>query len=137
MNHYLESRAALITALKSAIGDTKLIIENEVEDAADQCLQFHYLPAGDDVSTLGSNGFDEYTGFAQIDICTKINTGFKPQLDLLAMVRAAYSYSRPLTYGKVQLRLTTVDVSGGIIDEPVYYRRAVSVYFTYRVQRGS
>ena len=132
-NHYLESRAALLAAISHL---TPVSTAATLTDKADKYYRFIYLPSGDTPATLGDGGQDEYTGFAQIDVCSKAVLGFKEHLDMVAAARAAYSYSQPLTYGKTAVMVSSVTASPVPVDNDQYSRTALTIYFSYRVQRG-
>ena len=136
-NHYIQSRAALLEALKASVGTAyPLLTGTSLEDKAPRYYRFSYLPAGDDPATLGTSGQDEFTGLAQVDVCSLATEGFKAHYDMLASVRSAYSYSVPLTYGSTTVRITSVETNSIEVDNDLYSRTAVSIYFTYRIQRG-
>ena len=132
-NHYLESRAALLAAISHL---TPVSTDATLTDKADKYYRFIYLPSGDTPATLGVGGQDEYAGFAQIDVCSKASMGFKAHLDMVAAARAAYSYSQPLTYGKTAVMVSSVAASPVPVDNDLYSRTALTIYFKYRVQRG-
>ena len=136
-NHYIQSRAALLEALKASVGTVYPLLTGTIlEDKAPRYYRFSYLPAGDDPATLGTNGQDEFTGLAQVDVCSLATEGFKAHYDMLAAVRSAYSYSQPLTYGKTAVMVSSVTASPVPVDNDLYSRTALTIYFSYRVQRG-
>ena len=132
-NHYLESRAALLAAISHL---TPVSTDATLTDKADKYYRFIYLPSGDTPATLGVGGQDEYDGFAQIDVCSKAALGFKAHSDMIHAARAAYSYSQPLTYGKTAVMVSSVTASPVPVDNDLYRRTALTIYFKYRVQRG-
>lgn len=132
-NHYLESRAALLAAISHL---TPVSTGATLTDKADKYYRFIYLPSGDTPATLGAGGQDEYTGFAQIDVCSKVAKGFKAHSDMIHAARSAYSYSKPLTYGKTAVMVSSVTASPVPVDDDQYSRTALTIYFKYRVQRG-
>lgn len=132
-NHYLESRAALLAAISHL---TPVSTAATLTDKADKYYRFIYLPSGDTPATLGDGGQDEYTGFAQIDVCSKVAKGFKAHSDMIHAARSAYSYSQPLTYGQTTVMVSSVTASPVPVDDDQYSRTALTIYFKYRVQRG-
>ena len=132
-NHYLESRAALLAAISHL---TPVSTDATLTDKADKYYRFIYLPSGDTPTTLGDGGQDEYTGFAQIDVCSKVALGFKAHSDMIHAARSAYSYSQPLTYGQTTVMVSSVTASPVPVDDDQYSRTALTIYFKYRVQRG-
>ena len=132
-NHYLESRAALLAAISHL---TPVSTAATLTDKADKYYRFIYLPSGDTPATLGVGGQDEYTGFAQIDVCSKAALGFKAHTDMIHAARSAYSYSQPLTYGQTTVMVSSVTASPVPVDDDQYSRTALTIYFKYRVQRG-
>lgn len=132
-NHYLESRAALLAAISHL---TPVSTAATLTDKADKYYRFIYLPSGDTPATLGDGGQDEHTGFAQIDVCSKVAKGFKAHSDMIHAARSAYSYSKPLTYGKTAVMVSSVTASPVPVDDDQYSRTALTIYFKYRVQRG-
>ena len=132
-NHYLESRAALLAAISHL---TPVSTDATLTDKADKYYRFIYLPSGDTPATLGDGGQDEYAGFAQIDVCSKAALGFKAHSDMVHAARSAYSYSKPLTYGKTAVMVSSVTASPVPVDNDLYSRTALTIYFKYRVQRG-
>lgn len=132
-NHYLESSAALLAAISHL---TPVSTAATLTDKADKYYRFIYLPSGDTPATLGAGGQDEYTGFAQIDVCSKAALGFKTHSDMIHAARSAYSYSQPLTYGKTAVMVSSVTASPVPVDNDQYSRTALTIYFKYRVQRG-
>ena len=72
-NHYLESRAALLAAISHL---TPVSTDATLTGKADKCYRFIYLPYGDTPATQGDGGQDEYTAFAQIDVCSKAALAF-------------------------------------------------------------
>lgn len=132
-NHYLESRAALLAAISHL---TPVSTAATLTDKADKYYRFIYLPSGDTPATLGGGGQDEYTGFAQIDVCSKVALGFKAHSDMIHAARSAYSYSKPLTYGQTTVMVSSVTASPVPVDDDQYSRTALTIYFKYRVQRG-
>lgn len=132
-NHYLESRAALLAEISHL---TPVSTAATLTDKADKYYRFIYLPSGDTPVTLGAGGQDEYTGFAQIDVCSKAAKGFKAHSDMIHAARSAYSYSKPLTYGQTTVMVSSVTASPVPVDNDLYSRTALTIYFSYRVQRG-
>lgn len=132
-NHYLESRAALLAAISHL---TPVSTDATLTDKADKYYRFIYLPSGDTPATLGAGGQDEYTGFAQIDVCSKVSLGPKVHSDMLYAARMAYSYSRALTYGKTAVMVSFSKASPVPVDNDLYSRTALTIYFKYRVQRS-
>lgn len=132
-NHYLESRAALLAAISHL---TPVSTAATLTDKADKYYRFIYLPSGDIPVTLGVGGQDECTGFAQIDVCSKAALGFKAHSDMIHAARSAYSYSQPLTYGQTAVMVSSVTASPVPVDDDQYSRTALTIYFSYRVQRG-
>ena len=132
-NHYLESRAALLAAISHL---TPVSTDATLTDKADKYYRFIYLPSGDTPATLGDGGQDEYAGFAQIDVCSKVAKGFKTHSDMIHAARSAYSYSKPLTYGQTTVMVSSVTASPVPVDNDLYSRTALTIYFKYRVQRG-
>lgn len=132
-NHYLESRAALLAAISHL---TPVSTAATLTDKADKYYRFIYLPSGDTPATLGVGGQDEYTGFAQIDVCSKAALGFKTHSDMIHAARSAYSYTQPLTYGQTTVMVSSVTASPVPVDDDQYSRTALTIYFKYRVQRG-
>ena len=132
-NHYLESRAALLAAISHL---TPVSTDATLTDKADKYYRFIYLPSGDTPATLGDGGQDEYTGFAQIDVCSKAALGFKSHSDMIHAARSAYSYSHPLTYGQTTVMVSSVTASPVPVDNDLCSRTALTIYFSYRVQRG-
>lgn len=133
MNHYLESRAALLAAISHL---TPISADSTLTDKHDQYYRFVYMPSGDAPVTLGDGGLDEHTGLAQVDVCSKIALGFKVHLDMVSAVRAAYSYSKLLTYGKTAVMLSSITANPVPVDNDLYSRTAITINFKYRVQRG-
>ncbi|MEG1651947.1 MAG: phage tail terminator-like protein [Hafnia sp.] len=134
-NHYLSSRAALLAALKAKTGSTKIITDGSFDNKEPQYLRFTYMPSGDTPATLGVNGDDEFVGFAQVDCCTLASKGFKAHFDMIANIRSAYSYSVPLNYAGVSVNVTEVSAEPVPIDNDMYQRMALSIFFSYRVGR--
>lgn len=132
-NHYLESRAALLAAISHL---TPVSTAATLTDKADKYYRFIYLPSGDTPATMGDGGQDEYTGFAQIDVCSKAAKGLKTHSDMIHAARSAYSYSKPLTYGQTTVMVSSVTASPVPVDNDLYSRTALTIYFKYRVQRG-
>ena len=132
-NHYLESRAALLAAISHL---TPVSTAATLTDKADKYYRFIYLPSGDTPATLGDGGQDEHTGFAQIDVCSKVANGFKTHSDMIHAARGAYSYSQPLTYGQTTVMVSSVTASPVPVDDDLYSRTALTIYFKYRVKRG-
>ena len=132
-NHYLESRAALLAAISHL---TPVSTAATLTNKADKYYRFIYLPSGDTPATLGDGGQDEYTGFVQIDVCSKVVLGFKAHSDMIHAARSAYSYSQPLTYGQTTVMVSSVTASPVPVDNDLYSRTALTIYFKYRVQRG-
>ena len=136
MSHYLDARAALLTALKKQVGDTKLIADGVLDDKEERYFRFSYLPAGDTPTTLGQHGKDTHTGLAQIDVCTKAALGFKAHYELVTTARDAYAYGVAMPYGSVSVTIAEVTIAPVSVDGDLYRRSALSVYFTYRVNRN-
>ena len=132
-NHYLESRAALLAAISHLV---PVSTDATLTDKADKYYRFIYLPSGDTPATLGDGGQDEHTGFAQIDVCSKAALGFKAHSDMIHAARSAYSYSQPLTYGQTTVMVSSVTASPVPVDDDLYSRTALTIYFKYRVKRG-
>ena len=99
-------------------------------DKADKYYRFIYLPSGDTPATLGDGGQDEYTGFAQIDVCSKVALGFKAHSDMIHAARSAYSYSHPLTYGQTTVMVSSVTASPVPVDDDQYSRTALTIYYS-------
>jgi hypothetical protein len=135
VNHYLDSRAALLTALKAATGSEKVIIDGSFDDKSPKFYTFSYLPAGDAVATLGDHGLDEYAGLAQIDCYSMISLGFKAHLDMQMLARSAYRHGEVLSYGGVDVRVSGASLSAVPADNKLYSRTSISVYFRYRIER--
>lgn len=135
MNHYLESRAAIATALKAVIGEIPLYTENKPAPASGEYFQFWYDPASRSAATLGEGGQDELTGFAQIDVAYESAGGFKRPLELLGIVESAFNLSRQLTYGSTTVNITGLDVSPARNDDSNRFIRSVTVYYRYRKSR--
>lgn len=135
MNHYLESRAAIVTALKAAIGEIPLYTENKPAPASGEYIQFWYDPASRSAATLGEGGQDELAGFAQIDVAYESAGGFKRPLELLGIVESAFNLSRQLTYGVTTVNITGLKVSPARNDESNRFIRSVTVYYRYRKSR--
>lgn len=135
MNHYLESRAAIVTALKAAIREIPLYTENKPAPASGEYFQFWYDPASRSAATLGEGGQDELSGFAQIDVAYESAAGFKRPLELLGIVEPAFNLSRQLTYGATTVNITGLDVSPARNDDSNRFIRSVTVYYRYRKSR--
>lgn len=135
MNHYLESRAAIVTALKAAIREIPLYTENKPAPASGEYFQFWYDPASRSAATLGEGGQDELSGFAQIDVAYESAAGFKRPLELLGIVESAFNLSRQLTYGATTVNITGLDVSPARNDDSNRFIRSVTVYYRYRKSR--
>lgn len=135
MNHYLESRAAIVTALKAVIGEIPLYTENKPAPSSGEYIQFWYDPASRSAATLGEGGQDELTGFAQIDVAYESAGGFKRPLELLGIVESAFNLSRQLTYGATTVNITGLDASPARNDDTNRFIRSVTVYYRYRKSR--
>jgi hypothetical protein len=127
-------RERFLVAIPSASGKTAF--ENQAFDpkGVPVWFEFHYMPNPSDVDTLGSGGWDLFTGICQIDIHVPKGSGRKDAKPLIAALRSSFTPASPIVYGPLVVTVRRCgQVPGGVEDNS--FRFPVSITWEARVSR--
>lgn len=135
-------KKAILTRYLSLGISYPLATENEEFDPSIEApngetwCKFTFSPNTPEVKTLGTNGEDEVTGFAQFDINIKPGTSDSETFDYYETLRLAFSAGSYLTYGSDAVLITSCGLSQGRrLDE--IYRKSVRIFWRSDITRNS
>lgn len=136
MSKFKNIRLALTGPL-SGLSQTIVYPNSDYEpDPNETYLKVHLLMNRPTPVTLGAGGYNEHTGYLQIDIMVPRDSTDGPSLDLADSIEQIYqSYARGsrIVQGDIKVRVTSVELTP-LSYEGTHTRSSVLVYFEANIK---
>ena len=97
-------------------------------------VRLNYLPAGNDVSSLGADGSNEVTGIFQADLCFRTGRGNGEILTQIDTISTAYPTGRRISHGGQEVIIRGASVSAPR-SENGWLVASISINFSAYVRR--
>lgn len=117
--YFADIQTALNVRLDSLTSHPPIAYENVEarQSAATEYLRPTFLPGQTDQASLGDAGKDVTNGIYQVDVFTKLGSGWSAWPDAIA---DHFKRGTTLTKNNVTLRIVNASIERGLKDEPFY-----------------
>lgn len=133
---YADIQSALITAWDGAGFSLTTFYPDREYNPTGNHARLAFIPAGNDVATLGSTGTNEITGILQADILYQTGRGNGEILEKVDAVCAVFIPGHRVTYNNQQVTIVGANLRGPL-SEGGWLRATVSITFSAYVQRST
>jgi len=122
-------RSAIAQAFENGNFGLPVVYENTGEDqqGGQPWCEFSFTPNAPDVLTLGDDGENEHTGFAQVNLNYPLNSGIGESMDKVAEIMAVFKIGTDLVYNGQTVTVTRCGQDRGGQNENGFYQSIVSI----------
>lgn len=116
---YEDIRTALV-AHYQVLGLTLPVIQENSDTNEEEYIQITFVPAANDIASLGQQGMDRLRGFIQFSVTIKAGTKSVPAFKLASQIVKHFQRGTSLTYNGVTVKITQPVSNGGFTSENKY-----------------